>query len=198
MQRCPVCRSRVTVLFGGLAGAPARLQRAVHRYNVRFSGVPRSAWEHLVEMPTVLYEGLRRATMGDLVRLTLLLCGVQKLFFIAVLLLYVVSPIDLIPDVMPVVGVLDDVTFALFGLCLLAKAVIEVAVAAGEQRMAAGAAGGVRRRGGAPPVDAADAGGGGRVDIAAGFADDNDGEWVVLDNNNPAGDAVGPDIPNVD
>jgi len=41
------------------------------------------------------------------------------IFFIA--LIYIISPIDLVPDIIPVVGWVDDVFAGLFGLFFLIK-----------------------------------------------------------------------------
>lgn len=45
-----------------------------------------------------------------------------KTFFVALLCaVYVVSPVDLLPDVLPILGITDDVTFILLTLAMLKK-----------------------------------------------------------------------------
>lgn len=45
-----------------------------------------------------------------------------KTFFVALLCaLYVLSPVDLLPDVMPLLGITDDATFILLTLALVKK-----------------------------------------------------------------------------
>ncbi len=49
--------------------------------------------------------------------------GIKNLFVFSFLMLYILSPIDLVPDFLIGVGILDDITIAFFALSRLFKEV---------------------------------------------------------------------------
>ncbi|XP_014667062.1 PREDICTED: E3 ubiquitin-protein ligase RNF170-like isoform X2 [Priapulus caudatus] len=120
---CPVCRQQVTVLLCYFNEAVLSEQDIEERnqlivdingYNRRYSGEPRSVLDYLYDLPTLLRHAVSEFfSVGGLMamfRLRLLLC-----FFAA--LLYLISPLDILPEaVFGILGLIDDV----FVLLLLA------------------------------------------------------------------------------
>lgn len=115
----------MTVLFGNLHAAPNDVQHVVHAYNVRHSGVPRSVWEQLADLPTVLYESARRLGFRDVVRA---IARVKILCYMAFALAFLLSPLDLIPDVVPIIGLVDDLVLLLLVTVLVGRALVAVVV----------------------------------------------------------------------
>lgn len=121
--RCPVCRQQVTLLLRCFTDSeiaePERsernnLLREINDYNRRFSGEPRPWLDYVWDLPTLLRHLTSEFfTLGGLMymfRIRVVLC------FLAALM-YLISPLDMIPEAMfGILGLLDD----LFVVLLLA------------------------------------------------------------------------------
>lgn len=125
---CPMCRQQISVLFAcfterELQRTPASdvgpdvqvLYQMIADYNRRFSGEPRSFMEMIRDCPTLMRHLWNEFfSVGGLMlmfRIRIVLC-----FLAAVM--YLVSPLDIIPEaVFGVLGLLDDV-FVLFLLAI--------------------------------------------------------------------------------
>ncbi|XP_064477098.1 E3 ubiquitin-protein ligase RNF170-like isoform X1 [Ornithodoros turicata] len=108
--RCPVCRQQVSVMLRCFQSGPeperSQLLRSVNDYNRRFSGEPRPWMDHLRDLPTLLRHVMSEFfSMGGLMymfRLRIVLCFVAAI-------MYLVSPLDIIPEaVFGLLGLLDD------------------------------------------------------------------------------------------
>ena len=100
---CPLCRQRVTTLIRcfDVDSAEAVAQRdRIMEYNDRHT---RSTLARLREVPSLI----RRLAShpADVWRL---LGSVPRTLFALACVVYILSPLDLIPDAIPVVGLLDD------------------------------------------------------------------------------------------
>jgi len=79
---------------------------SLHLYNVLFSHQPRSLKQMLLDAPYLLrrfFEFIRTREGWIFVVRKILGC-----LYISLLLLYIISPLDLIPDYIPIVGWIDD------------------------------------------------------------------------------------------
>ena len=116
--RCPVCRGHVAILLPCFRPFPdtcqLQLSHAINDYNRRFSGEPRPWIDYIRDLPTILrHLSSEFVTLGGVVymlRIRIVLCFVAAI-------MYLVSPLDLIPEAFfGILGLLDD----MFVLLLLA------------------------------------------------------------------------------
>ncbi|CAN0133855.1 unnamed protein product [Ectocarpus sp. 4 AP-2014] len=135
--RCPMCRQEVTMLHGAAGDAQAagdtdqaqdaragsapaattgspEIQEEISRFNDRNSGRWRSPWQVIEDAPLLLrrlWSDLSRGdtrVFGELMRR-----GVQLQLFVAAL--YILSPIDVIPEsLVGIAGLLDDLVVVVF------------------------------------------------------------------------------------
>lgn len=113
--RCPSCRQQVTILLRCFSEAEQqtrteerqRLVDSINLYNRRYSGQPLSWGEYIRDLPTILrhcfYDFFSLGGLIWMFRLRILVCFV-------VALLYLLSPLDVIPEVaFGLFGLLDDI-----------------------------------------------------------------------------------------
>lgn len=110
---CPLCRRRVDVLHDHFTPEEREseehevIRSDINVYNRRFSGVPRSTWETVMDLPVLLrrlYEDFMSPQGGIPLRARI---RIVAAFTAGVV--YLISPLDLIPEsVVGVVGLTDD------------------------------------------------------------------------------------------
>jgi RING finger protein 170 len=121
--RCPSCRQTVTILLvcfsedelRSTSEEKQRLVANINLYNRRFSGQPLTWMEYFLDLPTILRHCMTDFfSIGGLIwmfRLRIVVC-----FLIA--LLYLLSPLDIIPEAaFGLFGLLDDM-FVMFLLAI--------------------------------------------------------------------------------
>nr|CAB3265636.1 E3 ubiquitin-protein ligase RNF170 [Phallusia mammillata] len=116
--QCPVCRQLVSLLMKDFTGSEdegaREIGRSINDYNRRFSGQPRPIFDYIWDLPAILRHLWRELfSVGGLVfmfRARIFLC-------IAAIIVYLISPLDIIPEAMfGFIGLLDDLFILLLVL----------------------------------------------------------------------------------
>lgn len=118
VMKCPVCRQAVSLLLTSPLSeqeqASEEVRRTlgkIHAYNRRFSGEPRTLFEYIQDFP-VLFRHLIRELFS--VNGLVAMFRLRIFLYLSLALLYIVSPLDLIPEaVTGVIGFIDDLIILL-------------------------------------------------------------------------------------
>ncbi|KAK9095899.1 hypothetical protein Sjap_021396 [Stephania japonica] len=118
--KCPLCRRLITLLVPSESMTRARdnsevngILLEIERYNRRFGGGSLTLLQRLRDMPFLLRRLVRE--MADPQRGFNLVLRARVILSIVVSIIYVLSPIDFIPEgVLGFIGFVDDILVALF------------------------------------------------------------------------------------
>jgi hypothetical protein len=100
--------------------------------------MPRSVWEHLSDLPTDLYESARRIGLRGVI---VAIVRIRILCVLATALVYVVAPVDFLPDTLGAVGLMDDLMVLVLVATVVASVLRQLAVDAGRPEGVAPGAG---------------------------------------------------------
>ena len=129
---CPVCRSPAEYIFpayalrdvvaqrgggGGDAAEGIRIDRQLHAYNTNATFAARSSFRTLL---LVLRRGITHASLLPV------LIQLKIAAVIVLMVVYIVSPVDVVPDVLGAIGLVDDAAVALIMGVIAARILLSV------------------------------------------------------------------------
>ena len=120
-NKCPCCRQRISLLFANFNDSNSESLQMIHRidrFNRLHGSIPRSFLEYITDTPELVRRIFVECFSTNGLRLAL---RFRMFFFFAFALLYLLSPLDLIPEgIFGIIGFLDDL-FIVLSILILAS-----------------------------------------------------------------------------